>query len=429
MIETQWEKTRAYQGFCRKIKSHTLALLCTKVFYIGVETYSWLKHCMDEKSFRKIRQAAPLQQLKQLQSYRTKQPGNVIQPEFTSPLHQALGTFQKTPDITVIIPAYQVEDTIEACVNSVFEQAGTAEIQCIVVDDGATDETSRKLDQIEEKFRNTPAEHVTLQVIHEKNQGLSGARNTGLGFSQGTYIFFLDSDDRLLKHTLQEMYELAEKEQADLVVGGYETVTGKKEAEQVYQTYLPCSQITTDRKKLYQVPGYAWGKLYHNSLWQQVHFPVDYEYEDTVIPMLIYPQVKKAVSLKKPVVAYAINPQGLTASMKASNRSLDSYWIIEWCLKEQKKTEQVFEPEQYVFLLKHFGMLTLQERMKGTSIQLQQLAAFQMMKLLKRLGDTLPEKTDLQLNFWENQLQQAFLQTDYRRLQCVGSLARWFYTN
>ena len=111
--------------------------------------------------------------------------------------------------ISVIIPVYNVEDYLRECVDSVLCQTyGNFEI--IIVNDGSTDSSGEICDEYIEKD-----ERVT--VIHQKNGGLSAARNTGLTEANGDYIYFLDSDDYIAENALDILLNIAEKDSSDIV--------------------------------------------------------------------------------------------------------------------------------------------------------------------------------------------------------------------
>ena len=93
------------------------------------------------------------------------------------------------PKITVIIPAYNIENLITRCVESVVKQTYPEELtQILVVDDGSTDNTGRIIDELADKYSNVTA-------LHEPNGGSSRARNYALSKAEGDYIGFVDSDD------------------------------------------------------------------------------------------------------------------------------------------------------------------------------------------------------------------------------------------
>lgn len=101
------------------------------------------------------------------------------------------------PKVTVCVPAYNVEDYIEECINSILHQTFT-DIEVIAVDDGSTDNTGRILDQIHDS---------RLRVFHKDNGGLVSARKFGISKATGDYIAFVDSDDYVSEHTFETLYQ------------------------------------------------------------------------------------------------------------------------------------------------------------------------------------------------------------------------------
>ena len=110
--------------------------------------------------------------------------------------------------LSVVIPVYKVEPYLERCVNSVLRQT-FRDMEIILVDDGSPDNSGALADQLATR-------DSRIRVIHQKNQGLSGARNTGLRAATGDYVIFFDSDDEWL---LDDGIELLLKhEGADLII-------------------------------------------------------------------------------------------------------------------------------------------------------------------------------------------------------------------
>ncbi len=105
-------------------------------------------------------------------------------------------TDENTPDVSVVIPAYNVADFIEACLASVQAQS-LAAWECIVVDDGSQDGTAKRVEAI--------SDH-RIRLRRQANQGVSAARNAGLAAAQGRYVMFLDGDDLLHPTALERLF-------------------------------------------------------------------------------------------------------------------------------------------------------------------------------------------------------------------------------
>ena len=119
--------------------------------------------------------------------------------------------------ISIIVPAFNAEDTIEKAVNSILNQ--TIDIyEIIIVDDGSTDKTPIICDQYAEM-------NTSIRVIHTENRGVSAARNRGLLESRGEYIGFVDSDDWLKPKMYETLLMTMVEQNADLVACGVIQVT------------------------------------------------------------------------------------------------------------------------------------------------------------------------------------------------------------
>ena len=115
------------------------------------------------------------------------------------------------PQVSVIIPVYQVENYLERAVDSVLGQT-LENIEIILVDDGSEDLSGQICDMYAEKYPEK------VKVIHKENDGLGMARNTGIEAASGEYIAFLDSDDTAEPQMYEEMYEKALSGNYDMVM-------------------------------------------------------------------------------------------------------------------------------------------------------------------------------------------------------------------
>ena len=116
--------------------------------------------------------------------------------------------------VSVIIPIFKVRNFIERCVCSLFEQTLT-DVEYIFVDDASPDDSIDILKACIERYPERK-EQVRI-LVHEQNQGLPAARNTGLAVATGEYVFHCDSDDFVEKEMLEEMYRAAKEKEADMV--------------------------------------------------------------------------------------------------------------------------------------------------------------------------------------------------------------------
>ena len=118
--------------------------------------------------------------------------------------------------VSVIIPAYNIEDYIGRCLDSVLSQK-YKNLEIIVIDDGSSDRTGEILDDYEKK-------NHRMKVIHKENGGVSSARNIGIDRANGDYIGFVDGDDWVNPKLFETLVKLINEENADIAHCGYQMV-------------------------------------------------------------------------------------------------------------------------------------------------------------------------------------------------------------
>lgn len=115
--------------------------------------------------------------------------------------------------ISIIIPIYNVELFLEDCVKSIIDQIYD-HIEIILIDDGSTDRSGKLCDEFGRK-------DSRIRVIHQENQGLSGARNTGLTAAKGIYVSFIDSDDFVDPMYIDTLYQALMRTEAEVAICDY----------------------------------------------------------------------------------------------------------------------------------------------------------------------------------------------------------------
>ena len=128
---------------------------------------------------------------------------------------------------SIVIPVYNVAGYVEKCLDSILAQT-FEDYEVILVDDGSTDETPAIIDQYAKK-------DDRITVIQKKNEGVSIARNTGMEKATGKYFLFFDGDDFVEPYCLQELHEIAEKNNIDTIIYGYHRYANGE----VWETNVP----------------------------------------------------------------------------------------------------------------------------------------------------------------------------------------------
>ncbi len=115
---------------------------------------------------------------------------------------------------SIIIPVFNKERYLQACVDSALAQKD-AKVEILCINDGSTDRSLAVLEEYSDR--------ENVRIISTENHGISAARNRGLAEAKGTYVLFLDADDRLPETAVRTLVSCAEKENADIVSGRQET--------------------------------------------------------------------------------------------------------------------------------------------------------------------------------------------------------------
>lgn len=193
----------------------------------------------------------------------------------------------KQPRVSVIVPVYNVEKYLTECLDSICNQT-LKDIEIICVDDGATDSSPSILAQYAKK-------DSRIHILHQENQGLSVARNTGAARACGRYLYFCDSDDYLEQDALEYLYEIADRYDAQLIFFNHEPFGDGdvdqqrvREAKKYAFRWGGCSTVCTGAEMMLQMlrnGGWivtAWGSMVQRNYFekQQLQFPAGILYED-----------------------------------------------------------------------------------------------------------------------------------------------------
>lgn len=170
--------------------------------------------------------------------------------------------------ISVVIPVYNAEKYLARCLDSIFMQSGTFEV--IAVNDGSTDNSLQILQEYAKK-------HSNMRIINQKNQGISGARNTGMKAAKNKYITFIDNDDWLEPDAFSLIREKIKEDKSDIVLGNFYDVYDKEwvretkgeKYAQIAQEEVKFPKRSMERLELFS-PFYAkdaFSDLYYEGTW------------------------------------------------------------------------------------------------------------------------------------------------------------------
>lgn len=218
--------------------------------------------------------------------------------------------------ISVVIPVYKVKDYLSRCVNSVLSQTFKS-FDLILIDDGSPDECGEICDNYAKK-------DDRVNVIHQSNQGLSGARNAGIEWamknSDSEWITFIDSDDWVHIEYLRLLYESAQYYRVDLCI-----VNCLKTSSLEADNYIPKESVRAFEPEefwCFRQLGSACGKLYRKKHFRDIRFPIGLLYEDIFVTYRLIFMQTKLIYLEDPLYFY-FNRDGSITRSKWNPRLMD----------------------------------------------------------------------------------------------------------
>lgn len=201
--------------------------------------------------------------------------------------------------VSVVVPIYNVGKYLPRMLDSLLTQT-YREFEAILIDDGSTDGSSDIVDEYSKRDER-------IRVIHQKNKGVSKARNIGLQYCRGEFVYFADSDDEMLPRCL-EILVGAMSDDVDGVIGGYERVTRQGSVEYKtrtgYTRFLTRSDVVESiyKPKYLHDFGMLWLMLYRREIIERGNLSFCYTmFEDSLF------NVRYALACKQPFV-FVSNP-------------------------------------------------------------------------------------------------------------------------
>ena len=217
-----------------------------------------------------------------------------------------------SPEITVIVPAYNAEKYLRTCLESVIGQTFTS-WELIIADDGSSDRTGEIADGY-------AAKDARIKVIHTARQGVSAARNACIEAAEGRYLAFVDADDILEPDYLKELFDKAEESGADIVQCSFFVVSGENKTPDSN----PVDKTYEDKDSLMRaffagthgdIRDSVWAKLFRREAFADIRFDTGLSiYEDGYYVYQCLKKSGKAVCFGTPLYQYVQHGNSTTHS-------------------------------------------------------------------------------------------------------------------
>uniref|UniRef100_N2BMI5 Glycosyltransferase 2-like domain-containing protein n=1 Tax=Eubacterium plexicaudatum ASF492 TaxID=1235802 RepID=N2BMI5_9FIRM len=319
---------------------------------------------------------------------------------------------KKTPLISVIVPVFNVQEYVGKCVMSIRKQT-YEHLEIVLIDDGSTDLSGLLCDKIKKL-------DARIQVIHKENGGLSSARNAGIDYAHGDFLFFVDSDDWIDPDTLELLVRIAECEHADIVECSYRNVFTDHVEEETSNTgelvigdaaFAMQSQL--DWRYFKSV---AWNKLYKKSIFEDgKRYQIGRYHEDEFFTHQAFFSAKKLAYIDLSKYNYVRERDG-SITGKVSSTILDGCYALRERVDfaiEKKMNEQLIHNIENVYCYFVFDRLYKCKRAEILDDRVEQLLEFvrndrsqillwNISERYKKLYETLCGSYEQFIHEWEN---------------------------
>ena len=258
---------------------------------------------------------------------------------------------EKEKLISVIIPIYNANVYLSACIQSILDQTYT-DLELLLIDDGSTDASGKICDQYAQK-------DSRVKVVHNTNHGVSYSRNMGLALAKGEYITFCDADDLYKQNYIMKMRNAAQSQDADIVICNYsylhkpqnkicERASGSIEKEEIYRRMFINNTIG----------GFVWNKFFRKDTIGEIHFDENMQIcEDTYFVCRALKNAKKVYYVGESLYLYRVHQNSTMSNVQNmfdENGRLKYAVVFEKILQEgtvEKQYAQYVQADECVLAI------------------------------------------------------------------------------
>ena len=254
-----------------------------------------------------------------------------------------------TPDVSVIVPVYNVEHYIQHCLQSLVDQTCSCKYEIIVVNDGTKDNSMA----IVHRFAK---EYSFIKIIEQDNAGLSAARNTGIRNATGEFLVFVDSDDYVSPDYIKLLYESAVSNGSDVACCNYRNIVNEngtgvnnflKHSTGVYSGEKILREVLQD----ITVRSYVWNKMYRRSIFtdNNLQFPVGVNFEDLAVTPQVFYYAKKVSFIPQALYYYVHREGSITGSI--SKRDIRNYLQAYSTLRKFMEEKNIYKKYKFTYCI------------------------------------------------------------------------------
>lgn len=296
--------------------------------------------------------------------------------------------------VSVIVCVYNMEKYLEECLNSLANQT-LEEIEIVIVNDGSTDKSLSIIEKFCKDYNN-------FKMINQKNRGLGGARNTGIQYSTGEYIGFVDADDFVAETMFEKLYNEAKTNNSDIVICDYnfypQKINSKKKWFKEYKGVLNPEFIEKNTQ--------PWNKIVRKELINEIKF-LFFEQNGDGAYINLFLNAKKISTINDKLYFYRVGHSSMS-----SNHSMDKY--VREVEVAQRQMDMLNRcPQLKESLLEYF-----EYRIIYTSIQALSVACLhQDKRKYQQYKEIIKE-----LDYKKNTYTKIFLKTQFSKIKYLGMI-------
>ena len=252
---------------------------------------------------------------------------------------------------SIIIPVFNASKTIRRCMDSLINQT-YKDFEIVVVDDGSDDNSAN----IIKSYRD-----ARIKLVQQENSGVSAARNTGIEYSVGELLFFVDSDDFVDKKLLERVVKTFLEKKCDVVFFGYTRIESKDK-----RIFLPPSVENSHFCNLLNLSncdtfGYPWVKAIRREIVGKKRFNTNINlYEDELFSLDVLGEQCKIVTLQESLYFYIITKESLSFKVHQDYCILCDNVYKSWkmlCIKYSLDTNLLEQKaNHFAMICKYYGL-------------------------------------------------------------------------
>lgn len=219
-----------------------------------------------------------------------------------------------TPQISVIVPVYNAEKTIEKCLSSICNQT-FKDLEIIVINDGSTDNSYSLCEGMASADKR-------IRLVTQTNSGRSYTRNKGLELATGEWIGFVDSDDWIEANMYERLHTVCTSQHAEIAQCSYffnDNKLPKHRAKGTFGHDEALELLFRDK----EIKNFLWNNLFHRSLFSDVRFPEHKNFEDVAVMFRLFDKASRIICIDESLYHYCTSDTSIVRASFSIENKLD----------------------------------------------------------------------------------------------------------